>query len=212
MKILLIEDDKVLNQTIAEYLTIKNFKVTSSYDGEDVLDVIDNQEFDLYIIDIFLPNINGLDLVRHIKEKSMNAPAVIITGSDDISHLEKAFFYGCDEFIKKPFHLKELEIRIYRILNITHIVNIKDDLVFNLKNLELIYKQKEVVLRKKEKLLLNILVTNMGSIVLKDDIVDYVWEGDDKDDYPLRQLVSNLREKLPYDIIKTEIGMGYKIH
>lgn len=210
MKILLVEEDKKLNNSICEYLTYKDFKVVSTFQGETVYKFKQFDEFDLCIISNNLSDISGLDLLKKIKEKT-DLPVIIINENDDILELEKAFYYRCDEYIKKPFHLKELELRIYRILGISHVVNIHDDLIFNLKTFNLYYKDNLISLRKKEKILLNILVTNRGKVVSKEEIVDYVWRDIIYEEYPIRQLVSNLRDKLPTDIIKTEIGLGYKI-
>lgn len=210
MKVLLVEEDKKLNNSICEYLTYKDFKVVSSFNGEAVYTTEDFEDFDLCIISNNLSNMSGLDLLKRIKEKT-DLPVIIINESDNILEFEKAFYYNCDEYIKKPFHLKELELRIYRVLGISHVVNIHDDLMFNLKTFNLYYKDSLINLRKKEKVLLNILVTNRGKVVSKDEIVDNVWSNTRYDEYPVRQLVSNLRDKLPTDIIKTEIGLGYKI-
>ncbi len=210
MKVLLVEEDKKLNNTICEYLTCKDFKVVSAFLGEPLSKAKEFDDFDICIISNNLSDISGLDLLRTIKEKS-KVPVLIINSSDNILELEKAFYYNCDEYMKKPFHLKELELRIYRVLGVSHVVNIHDDLIFNLKTFNLYYKDSLISLRKKEKVLLNILVKKRGKVVSKDEIVDYVWKNITYDEYPIRQLISNLRDKLPFDIIKTEIGQGYKI-
>lgn len=210
MRILLIEEDKKLNNSICEYLTYKDFKVVSTFKGEKIYEAKEFMEFDLCIISNTLEDISGLEILKRIKEES-DIPVIITNSNEEISDLEKAFYYCCDEYMKKPFHLKELELRIYRILGISHVVNIHNDLIFNLKTFNLYYKDNLVNLRKKEKILLNILVTNRGKVVSKEEIVDYVWSDSTYEEYPIRQLVSNLRDKLPTDIIKTEVGLGYKI-
>jgi len=210
MKILLVEGDKKLNNTISEYLIYKDFKVISSYNGDSLFEQNQFNSFDLCIISDNLPKLCGLDLLKYIKEISPTTPVIVISSKDSISELERAFFYGCDDFIKKPFHLKELELRIYKLLNMSHLINIQDDLIFNLKTSNLYHKNNLITLRKKEKFLLNILVSNRGKIVPKEKIIEYVWN-DTNEGSPVRQLVSNLREKLPMDIIKTEVGSGYKI-
>lgn len=210
MKILLIEEDKKLNNSICEYLTCKDFKVVSTFNGKTIFESIELESFDLCILSNNLSEINGLDILKKIKEET-KLPVIVINKNSDILELEKAFYYNCDEYIKKPFHLKELELRIYRTLGISHVVNIHDDLIFNLKTFNLYYKDSLINLRKKEKVLLQILVSNRGKVVSKDEIVEYVWRDNSNDEYPIRQLVSNLRDKLPTDIIKTEVGLGYKI-
>lgn len=210
MKVLLVEDDKKFNNAICEYLIYKDFKIISSSSGRNILDKENFDEYSLCIISIDISDIDGLELLKKIKEKS-NTPTIIISSSDDISKFEKSFYYSCDDYIKKPFHLKELELRIYKTLGLSHVINIHDDLIFNLKTFNLYYKDNLVKLRKKEKSLLNILVSNRGKVVPKSKIIDYVWSDDEHEEYPVRQLISNLRDKLPANIIETEVGLGYKI-
>lgn len=210
MKIYLLEDDKKLNYSICEYLTCKDLKVVSSNSSE-FLNEKDIHEFDLFIISAELEEKSGLDILNFIKSKSPEKKVIIITANDSISQLEKAFYYNSDEYLKKPFHLKELELRIYRIMGVSHVINIHNDLIYNMKTSNLYHKDKVINLRKKEKVLLNILVTNRGKVVSKEAIIDHVWKDIEFEEYPIRQLVSNLREKLPTDIIETKVGKGYKI-
>ncbi|MBF0265644.1 MAG: diguanylate cyclase [Gammaproteobacteria bacterium] len=112
MKILLIEDDVVLNETIDNYLSMKGNELTTFDDGANAIEVIDKSSFDLYIIDINIPNINGLELVKLIRLNDPDAPIIIITASMELGHFKSAYHLGCDDYLKKPFHLEELEIRI----------------------------------------------------------------------------------------------------
>ena len=117
MKVLFVEDDIPLNKTIKSYLELKHYDVTSFTDGEDALIAIDTGEFDFYILDINIPNIDGLELTKYIRKKDTKSPILIITASLEINNFLKAFNNGSSEYIKKPFHLKELEIRIDHLLN-----------------------------------------------------------------------------------------------
>lgn len=210
MKILLIENDKKLNYAICEYLTCKDFKVVTSYHG-DIVYSEDLKKYDLFIISNNTQDTSGLELLKYIKDKSKNNKVIFLNENEDVLELEKAFYYNCDDYIKKPFLLKELELRILRSLGVSHLINIHNDLMFNIKTSNLYYKGSEVVLRKKEKNLLNILVKKRGSTVTKDEIIKSVWSNSDFDEYPIRQLISNLREKLPANIIETKTGKGYQI-
>jgi len=214
MNILLVDDNQKLNKTIKTFLELKNHQVTSAITGQEAINFINNNKFDLYIIDIHLPNINGIDIVKHIRSKDLNIPIIMVTASKEIDNLVKAFKTGCNEYIKKPFHLEELEVRINNLLNkqITNIIKIDDELSFDLLNQELFINNNIAKLRKKEKRLLSILLKHSPNTVSSDKLIAYIWENDYKDNYPLRQLVSGLKNKIPNlkNYIKAVTGIGYK--
>ncbi|MCW8821060.1 MAG: response regulator, partial [Sulfurovum sp.] len=106
MKVLIIEDNVQLNIAITEFCKIKTFDTVSVKDGLNAIEQIDSEHFDLYIIDINIPDINGLDLLKHIRKTDLDTPIIIITASLEIQNFATAFENGCSEYIKKPFHLK----------------------------------------------------------------------------------------------------------
>jgi len=213
MNILLVDDNEKLNNTIKIFLELKNHTVTSAITGKDAIQLINNNHFDLYIIDIHLPNINGIDIVKHIRNKDLNIPIIMVTASREIENLVKAFKTGCNEYIKKPFHLEELEIRINNLLNkqITNIIKIDDKMSFDILNQELLINDEIIKLRKKEKRLLTILIKNAPTATLSKDLINYIWQ-DYKENYPLRQLVSGLKNRVPElkDYIQSVTGVGYR--
>ncbi len=213
MNILLVDDNEKLNNTIKIFLELKNHNVTSAITGKDAIQLINNNRFDLYIIDIHLPNINGIDIVKHIRNKDLNIPIIMVTASREIENLVKAFKTGCNEYIKKPFHLEELEIRINNLLNkqITNIIKIDDKMSFDILNQELLINDEIIKLRKKEKRLLTILIKNAPTATLSKDLINYIWQ-DYKENYPLRQLVSGLKNRVPElkDYIQSVTGVGYR--
>jgi len=130
MNVLLIEDDIQLNTTITNFLKSTSKDVVSVMDGEIAIDTIDNNNFNLFIIDINIPHINGLDIVKYIRQKETMTPIIMITASMELSNFQKAFQNGCNEYIKKPFFLEELEIRINNLIeksvtNIIYILNFR---------------------------------------------------------------------------------------
>lgn len=213
MKVLIIEDDIQLNIAISEFFRIKAFDTVSIKDGLDAIDQIDNGHFDLYIIDINIPCINGLDLLKHIRKTDLNTPIIIITASLEIQNFSTAFENGCSEYIKKPFHLKELDIRINNLLalNKPERITLNDKLTYDLNREEFYYQNRPIKFRYKEKRFCALLIKNINTVVPNALIYDYVWEGEIKETYPLRQLLVELRKKLPFDIIQTKIREGYMI-
>jgi len=212
MKVLLVEDDTQLNTTITSYLETKPFEVTSIEDGEEAIDLIDKNTFDLFLIDINIPGINGIELLKYIRQTNIHVPVIIITASLEINNLTDAYEKGCNEYLKKPFHLKELEVRINKLININlPSVKFSDNFYYCEKNKNFMVDNKSIEFRKKEKRFLNILMDNIDKTVNTQRIIEYVWENEIKEKYPIRQLVNGVRKKLPLDIVKTQIGVGYKI-
>ncbi len=155
MNILLIEDDITLNGTITDYLRFKGNDIVSLDDGNKAIDTIDEIDFDLYIIDINIPNISGLEIVKYIRQKETKIPIIIITASMELENFKIAYQNGCDEYIKKPFYLEELEIRIDKLLSKKSqkdsLIQISDNITFDMEYEELNIYGEIKRLRKKEK-------------------------------------------------------------
>jgi len=134
MRVLIIEDDVQLNIAISEFFKIKRFDTVSVKNSLNAIDQIDSEHFDLYIIDINIPNIDGLELLKHIRKTDLDTPIIIITASLEIQHFSTAFENDCSEYIKKPFHLKELDIRIKNLLSFNKPVTlcVKDELHYDM--------------------------------------------------------------------------------
>ena len=209
MEVLLIEDDLQLAKIVKKILESKGYNIVLVEDGVKALEEIKNKSFDLYLIDINIPHISGLELVKYIRELYNDGYIIMITASVDEYYFEKAYEYGCDDYIKKPFHLKELEVRVKHLLNIENSFKF-DNYEFRFDDDELFKNDERINLRKKEKRLLHILLKNVNRTVYNQKIIDYVWEGEKKDNYPLRQLINELRKKFDKDYIKTVVGIGYR--
>lgn len=213
MNILLIEDNRMLSQSIENFLHMKNFHVTPCFDGEAAIYTIDRNDYDLYIIDINLPLVNGLDIVKYIRQKDFATPIIIITASVEYQNFETAYRYGCSEYIKKPFHLQELDVLINKQLQLNkkNIINISDDIMYNPDTLELLIDDKTIHLRKQEGRIIYILLQNVNTPVKNQAIIDYVWKNEIKENYFLRQAINKLRKILPENsgLIKTHAGIGY---
>ena len=216
MDVFLAEDNLALSKALITFFKLKSYNIFHFDDGEKAYDDITSHNLkNIYIIDIDLPNISGLELVKKIRNIDKEIPIIIITASVDIEDFEKAYSLGCSEYIKKPFNLKELDIRLNRLLQNdlkTKVIHLKKGIKFDLHSKTLYIDNKEVNLRKKELRFLTLLFENKNRKVLTEEFEDYIWEGDIKTNYPLRQLVNSLRRKLRYNFIKTEIGIGYSIH
>jgi DNA-binding response OmpR family regulator len=198
MKILIVEDNIELNKTIKNFLEMKEFNVDSAFDGITASKYIKNSDYDLYIMDIHLPKKLGTDLIKQIRDKNISSPIIMMTSLQEVEPFVESFKNGCNEYIKKPFHFEELEIRINNLLkNIKpQYVKINQSLQFDIKNLELIKDNSCIKLRKKEKRLLAILIQNINNTITTQELIDFIWEYEKKDNYPLRQLISSLKRKV----------------
>jgi len=216
MKIFLIEDDSILNETITDYLKLKGNEVIDLEDGADAINVIDKSNFDLYIIDINIPHINGLEIVKYIRNKDIDTPIIMITASMELDSFKTAYANGCDDYIKKPFYLEELNIRISKLIskskNKDTLIKISDSVTYDSEYEELNVNGVVKRLRKKEKRLLNLFLKNINKILTTEKIENYVWENEIKDSYPLRQLVNDLRKHFDNgeNFIFVDRGIGYK--
>ena len=200
MKILLLEDDVALNRAIKKVIEIDKHTAVAYLDGQDVLDNLDKQ-YDLYILDINVPNINGLELLSLIYKKDNTAKVIIISSNADINSLQKAYALGCVDYLKKPFHLEELRIKINK-LNIP-----QTNLLANIK-----LKNENDVLTKKERNLLTLLVLHANTTVTYAMIDEQVYQDNSMSMDGLRALVRRLRVKLADDVIQNVLEEGYKIN
>jgi DNA-binding response OmpR family regulator len=167
-KILLLEDDANLNETVTEFLTEKGYDVVSVYDGYEAQEKLFESKYDLLLLDVNTPGMNGFDLLKEARENDVNAPAVFITSLDSVDDLEKGFDSGCDDYIRKPFALKELYIRIDTLLKRAfyheskEFIPISKNISYDIKNNELIIDGKTVSLGHKEAMLLKLFMKNEG--------------------------------------------------
>jgi len=133
MKILLLEDNKRLNETIVKRLNAKGFEVHSFIDGQEAYDVIDNG-YTCFILDINVPSVDGTQILKRIREFNMDTPVIIISSTVELDVIKQSYNYGCNDYIKKPFFIDELEIKIEKLCYIDHdLIEIKKSYIFNFK-------------------------------------------------------------------------------
>lgn len=117
MKVLILEEDQQLNNEITNFFKDDSFEVVSLSCGLETIDRVDNDGFDIFVIDINLTNINGYDIIDYIRKTDIYTPIIAISSSGDIAKLISRYNIGCNEYLKKPFHIKELEIRVNTLLD-----------------------------------------------------------------------------------------------
>ncbi|MDY0401822.1 response regulator transcription factor [Sulfurovum sp.] len=216
-KILLLEDDTNLNETVTEFLEEEGYEVVSVYDGEEAQEKLYENRYDLLLLDINVPGIDGLELLKESRAGGVVAPAIYITSMDSVEDLEEGFKSGCDDYIRKPFALKELKIRIETLLkrgfyhHEKERIMITGDIAYDIKNNELIIKDKPVSLGHKEATLLKLFVKNEGRVLAHELIFDHLWGYDEEpSDSALRTYIKNLRKLIGKNRIVSIKKQGYK--
>jgi len=209
MKILLLEDNKRLNDTIVKRLESKGFEVHSFGDGQEAYDSIDNG-YTCFILDINVPSLDGTELLKKIREYNIDTPVIIISSTVELDVIKSAYGYGCNDYLKKPFFIDELEIKIEKLCHFDKdIIEISDNCKFNFKDSFLEIDGASEHLSRKERLLLNLLLAQRGKVVSFDTIQAIVWEGNFASIDSIRSLVRRVRKKIPLECIETSVDVGY---
>lgn len=215
MKILLLEDDDFICQSIKNFFELNDNKVDYYHDGEELLDNAVLTNYDIFLLDINTPKKNGFETLKEIREEGILTPAIYLTAQSDIEHIKEGYSLGCSDYVRKPFILDELELRINQIIhkNINqNDIYISKEYKFNLNSMQLYYKNEVVELKQHEKNLLYLLVKNIGLILSPNIIKDYVWDEKDVCDNTLRTQIKKLRAKLNENFIINIRNSGYKIN
>lgn len=209
MKILLLEDNKRLNETIVKRFKAKGFEVHSFLDGQEAYRAIDNG-YICFILDINVPNVDGMQVLKKIREFNTDTPVIIISSTIELDIIKKSYNYGCNDYLKKPFFIDELEIKIEKLCHINYgLVKIAKGCSFSYEQSVLEIDGKQEHLSRKERLLLNLLISKRGKVVSFDAIEAIVWEGSFVSIDSIRSLVRRVRKKIPIECIETSIDVGY---
>ncbi|WP_037940433.1 response regulator transcription factor [Sulfurospirillum arcachonense] len=207
IKILLLEDDTILAQTMVQILEEENYDVTLVNDGEEVINATYENKFDLYLFDINVPLLNGMDTLKLLREAKDDTPTFFITALRDIKSTLEGFNCGCDDYIKKPFDLDELLARIQATLKRKNPVIQYNDITYDLLENRVLKGGKEVALGSVEKEVFSLLIRNIDITVNKSTFFDYMNKPSDTG---LRVLISKLKKLLNLNITNTK-GIGYKL-
>lgn len=221
MKILIIEDQQELSDSIHTYLSHENFSCERAYDFHTAMDKIQLYDYDCIILDITLPFGNGLDVLKELKEQNKADGVLIISARNSLDDKVTGLNLGADDYLTKPFHLPELSARVAAIIRRKSFEGknriILDKLVLDLQDKTVKGAKGSIDLTRKEYELLVYFIGNKNKVVTKEAIVEHLW-GDDidmADNYDfIYTHVKNLRRKLVQagcpDYIKGIYGMGYK--
>lgn len=221
MNILLLEDDLILSAELCKFLESNHFTCDKIYDGETFLHQIKNSTYDLYLLDINVPKINGLDVCQTIRSFDKNTPIIIISAYGDLSDKKDAFDRLADDYLVKPFQFEELLLRINSLMrrkglskNVDQDIVRIDDLIINRTEQKVYRAGNEITLTLKEFQLLAYLAEAQGSTVSKQQITENVWEHNfNTNTNTVEVYINFLRKKIDKDfkvkLIHTRSGFGY---
>ena len=220
MRLLIVEDEKNLCDTIAKNLYGAGYEVDTSYDGNNALDCILSEDYDLIVLDLNLPGTDGMYILKELRKKNEETKVIILSAKSQIADKVAGLDAGANDYLEKPFHLQELEARI-RSLTRRKFVQ-KDvclhcgEIKFDTKKREAYAKDKPVSLTRKENGILEYLLLNQGRPISQEELIEHVWDASvDSFSGSIRVHMSSLRKKLKavlgYDPIVNKIGEGYKV-
>ena len=225
MKVLLVEDDTTLNQNIKDYLLQEQFEVEIVFDGQIAEKVMKKNSFDCIILDINLPFKNGYELCKEFRLYNKSTPVLMLTAFDELEDKVNGFDCGADDYLTKPFYMKELAMRINSLIKrnnnspskeTTETITI-EDIVINQRTKTVKRNNIEIILTPREYQILLKLVLAKGELVDKQELVKEIWGGSfDANTNTVEVYINFLRKKIdkPFEkqLIKTKIGYGYYLN
>ena len=220
MRLLIVEDEKELCDTVAKSLYSAGYEIDTCYDGEEALDYVLTEEYDLIVLDLNLPGMDGMDILRELRMKNEETKVLILSARSQIADKVEGLDAGANDYMEKPFHLQELEARIRSLTRRKFIQ--KDvclscgDIRFDTKKREACANGEPVSLTRKENGILEYMLLNQGRHVSQEELIEHVWDASvDSFSGSIRVHVSSLRRKLKavlsYDPIVNKIGEGYRL-
>lgn len=213
MQILLLEDDTLLGELVQEHLRTSGHHVTWFTDGEAAEDAILKHRYDLLLLDVGVPGVDGFELLESMRRRGDTTPAVMITSRNTSGDVKEGFDLGCDDYIKKPFEFEELDARIAHVAKVHGIgkddpIELAEELWFEPSRHRLIKNRETIPLTPKASEILHYLWRHRGRIVSREELVQNIWSYDETpSDATLRSYIKTLRKHIPN--IVTERGVGY---
>ncbi len=220
MRLLIVEDEKQLCDTVAKSLYNSGYEVDACYDGNEALDFILGEGYDLVVLDLNLPGMDGMDILRELRKHNNETKVLILSARSQISDKVEGLDAGANDYMEKPFHLEELEARIRSLTRRSFVQNdillSLGDISFDTKQREASVRGEKISLTRKESGILEYLLLNQGRPISQEELISHVWDANaDCFSGSIRVHMSSLRKKLKlalgYDPIVNKVGEGYRL-
>ena len=213
-KILVLEDNELLLETLDEFLSDSGYSVRLAKNGKDAIDLTYHEDFDLFLLDVKVPDINGFEFLKQMRDTGSKTPAIFLTSLRDKESLAQGFELGGDDYIKKPFDLDELLFRIKAVLSRKiddeDEVKIFGNFYINRKRKRVLDMGVELDINPKDYKLLELLIENRGKVVTTEMIVEKLWRNDLANIGSIRVYITNLKKIFGKDSISNIRGVGYR--
>ena len=215
-RILVLEDDELFLETLEDFLSDEGFIVQTADNGEKVIELCYENSYDLYLFDINVPKINGIDLLKELRKNNDDTAAIYLTSYKDKDMLTKGFLTGCDDYLKKPVDLDELLLRIQSLLKRSgksfSEIKINDELKFNPETRRVLKDGEDLYIANKIIDLLELFIEKKDTIITKEMIIDKLWSfSEEYSEGSIRVYINNLKKLIGKEKIKNIKGVGYKI-
>ena len=216
--ILIVEDDKNLRKLIVTCLKKNNYNTYEAFNGNEALQILDKDYIDLIISDVMMPEMDGFELIKELRNSKYKIPILLITAKGEIKDKKQGFLLGADDYMVKPINMEELILRVQVLLRRTQSVNKKKirigDLILDYNQLSVTRKEKIYSLAQKEFLLLYKLLSTPDTIFTRQELIEEIWGLESESDYRTIDVhIKRIREKM-CDVKEFEIvtirGLGYK--
>ncbi len=215
IKILIAEDDRLFAQTLEDFLSEEGFSVDLCHSGTEAEECCYERNYHLLLLDINMPGLNGLQLLKNLRENADTTPAIYLTSYQDKETLLEGYTRGADDFLKKPVDLDELLVRINALIRRSYKT---DDIItigafsYDMRQKILIKGQQQISLSKKLHTLLEILAHKRGEVISKEEIKSSLWEwNENPSDGALRVYINELKKLLGKECIENIKGIGYRL-
>lgn len=217
MKLLILEDEKVLAESMQEFLNDLGYEVSCMVSSDEAFDEVYANSYDLLLLDVNVHGkMNGFEFLAALREAKVSVPAIFITSLNNIEDLTEGYSSGCCDYIRKPFELAELKLRVEQAIKTQCFVSLDSSIElpfayqYDTKKMQLSLEKEVINLSKTETKFLELLIKNRGSVVTYEMFWEEVW-GEWIDPTNIRVQVGSLRKKLVNDFIQNVRGVGYSI-
>ena len=217
MKILLLEDDYLYKISIKEFLVDMGFEVDDYENGDQALDAVYENHYELILLDVRVPGMDGFELIENLRENNIKVPVIILTSLTDISDLTKGYELGCNDYLKKPFDLVELKYRIKQLIKSKcfgvndNKIELSEGFSFDIQKNILFKNEQAVDLTQKETEVISFLIQNRGVYISVESLHENIWENKNIQYADIRMCIKRIRDKTGKYFIITKRFVGYKI-
>ena len=208
-KILLLEDDLNLRDTIEEELRDEGFDITSTDKSDDVIDLTYENKFDLYLFDVNVIGMNGFKLLEALREAGDETPTIFLTSKNKTSDVIEGFDVGASDYLKKPFDIDELIARMFRFLKQKKSYTISEQVTYLAESYEVINNGKKIILNQKDAQILEYFLKHKNQIISKEQILDDVYEGEYITDSTFRGYIKKIKTAIGEEHLRNIRGQGY---